>query len=99
MSSYLCRWLSLPQSLSSTGLYGNSNQLKLPFSPVREDFIVIRAQEHLQYSESRDTKMCGAERKLKAPEAVQQAETQLKHRAILGNVAQGRAELRSLTMT
>lgn len=48
VSSYLCRWLGVPRSLSSTGLYGNSSMLRLPFSSIREEFIA-RAREHLQY--------------------------------------------------
>ncbi len=105
VSSYLCRWLGLPRSPRNIGLYGNTNKLRLPFSSVREEFIVTRAREHLQYSGSRDAKVSGAGivvrtgRKWKAAEAVQQAETRLKHKAILGTVAQGRAGLGSLRAT
>ncbi len=105
VSSYLRRWLGLPRSLSNIGLYGNTNKLRLPFSSVREEFIVARAREHLQYSASRDAKVSGAGivvrtgRKWKAAEAVQQAETRLKHKASLGTVAQGRAGLGSLRAT
>lgn len=60
VSSYLRRWLGLPRSLSSIGLYGNTNKLRLPFSSVREEFIVTRAREHLQYSGSRDAKVSSA---------------------------------------
>ncbi len=105
VSSYLRRWLGLPCSLSNIGLYGNTNKLRLPFSSVREEFIVARAREHLQYSGSRDAKVPGAGivvrtgRKWRAAEAVQQAKTRLKHKAILGTVAQGRAGLGSLRAT
>ncbi|KAK0146184.1 hypothetical protein N1851_014501 [Merluccius polli] len=99
VSSYLCRCLGLPCSLSNIGLHGKTNKLRLPFSSVREEFIVARAREHLQYSGSRDAKVSGAGivvrtgRKWRAADAVQQAETRLKHKAILGTVAQGRAGL------
>lgn len=105
VSRYLHRWLGLPRSLSNIGLYGNTNKLSLPFSSVREEFIVERAQEHLYYSGSRDAKVSRAGiavrtgRKWRAAEAVQQAETWLRHKAILGTVAQGRAGLGSLTLT
>ncbi|XP_059199347.1 uncharacterized protein LOC131979398 [Centropristis striata] len=105
VSSYLRRWLGLPRSLSSIGLYGNTNKLRLPFSSVREEFIVARAREHLQYSGSRDAKVSGAGiivrtgRKWRAVDAVQQAESRLKHKAILGTVAQGRAGLGSQPAT
>ncbi len=104
VSSYLRRWLGLPRTLSNIGLHGNTNKLSLPFSSVREEFIVARAREHLQYSVSRDAKVSGAGivvrtgRKWRAAEAVQQAETRLKHKAILGTVAQGRAGLGSLSL-
>ncbi len=97
VSSYLRRWLGLPWSLSNIGLYENTNKLRLLFSSVREEFIVAR--EHLQYSGFRDAKVSDAGivvrtgRKWRAAEAVQQAETRLKHKAILGTVAQGRAVL------
>ncbi|XP_050960924.1 uncharacterized protein LOC127162191, partial [Labeo rohita] len=103
VSSYLRRWLGLPRSLSNTALYGKTNKLRLPFGSVREEFIVARAREHLMYSGSRDAKVSGAGivvrtgRKWRAAEAVQQAETRLKHKAILGSVTQGRAGLGSLT--
>ncbi len=105
VTSYLRRWLGLPRSLSSIGLYGNTNKLRLPFSSVREEFIVARAREHLQYSGSRDAKVSGAGivvrtgRKWRAAEAVQQAEIRLKHKAILGTVAQDRVRLGSLRAT
>ena len=91
--------------LSNIGLYGNTNKLRLPFSSVREEFIVAQAREHLQYSASRDAKVSGAGivvrtgRKWRAANAVQQAETRLNHKAILGTVAQGRAGLGSITTT
>ncbi len=102
LSSYLRRWLGLPHRI---GLYGNANKLRLPFRSVREEFIIAQAREHLQYSGSRDAKVSGAGivvrtwRKWRAAEAVQQAETRLKHKAILGTVAQGRARLGSLRAT
>ncbi len=85
VSSYLCRWLGLPRSLSNIELYGNTNKLRLHFSSVRKEFIVAQAREHLQYSGSRDNNVSGAGiivrtgRKWRAAEAVQQAETRLKH--------------------
>lgn len=103
VSSNLCRWLGLPCSFKNIELYGNTNKLRLSFSFVREEFIVTRTREHLQYAGSKDTKVSGAGivvrtgRKLRAADAVQQAESQLKHKSILSTVAQGRAGLGILT--
>lgn len=102
MSSYLRRWLGLPRSLRSIGLYRNSNTLRHSFSSVREEFIVPRTREHIEYTRSRDTKVSGAGivlrtgRMWRAANAVIQAEAQLKHRPLLGIVAQSRDGLGSI---
>ncbi|KAK0138628.1 hypothetical protein N1851_024816 [Merluccius polli] len=41
------------------GLHGKTNKLRLPFSSVREEFIVARAREHLQYSDPEMPKCLG----------------------------------------
>ncbi len=84
-------------------MYGNSNKLRLPFSSIRDEFIVARAREHLQYAGSMDDKASGAgiivrtRKKWKAADALQQAEARLRHKALLGTVAQGRARFGSST--
>nr|BAC82600.1 reverse transcriptase [Danio rerio] len=97
VSCYLRRWLGLPRSLSNIGLYGNTNKLKLPFGSVREELIVARTREHLKVSRAETVVRKG--RKWRAAEAVKQAATRLKHKAILGAVAQGSARLGSLAAT
>lgn len=68
----------------------------------RSSFLT-RAREHLQNSGSRDAKVSGAgivvrtDSKWRAAEAVQQAETRLKHKAILGTVAPGKTGIGYLT--
>lgn len=99
VSRYLRRWLGLPCSLSDIGLYGNSNKLRLPFSSVKEEFMVARAREHLQYTGSKDPKVSGAGivvktgRNCSAGGAVQQAEVRLHHKTLIWTVAQRRAGL------
>lgn len=105
ISSHLRRWLGLPKSLSSIALYGNTNRLTLPISSLCEEFKVSRTREVLQYEESSDQKVsqAGIEvrtgRKWRAQEAVDQAETRLQHRALVGSVAVGRAGLGSIPAT
>jgi len=41
-------------------IYYKRNKLRLPFSSVREEFIMARAREHLQYTGPRDTRVSGA---------------------------------------
>lgn len=81
VSNYLRRWLVLSRSLSSIGLYGNNNKLRLPFKVVGTG-IVLRTG-----------------RKWRAAEAVQPAEARLKHKNLVGSVAQGRAGLWIITST
>lgn len=44
ISHFLCKWLGLPQSLSSIALYRNQNKLQLPFSSLSEEFMVTWAR-------------------------------------------------------
>ncbi|XP_030281784.1 uncharacterized protein LOC115586678 [Sparus aurata] len=99
VSSHLRRWLGLPRSLSSIALYGNKNKLTLPINSLTEEFMVTRAREVLQYRESKDLKVSQAAiavrtgRKWRAQEAVDQAESRLHHKELVGSVATGRAGL------
>ncbi|KAK0148843.1 hypothetical protein N1851_010754 [Merluccius polli] len=103
VSRFLRKWLGLPRSLSSIALYGQNNKLKLPISSLNEEFKVGRAREVLQYRESQDPKVsqAGIEvrtgRRWRAAEAVDVAESRLRHRALVGTVTNGRAGLGSST--
>ncbi|XP_075343502.1 uncharacterized protein LOC142401936 [Odontesthes bonariensis] len=101
VSSFLRKWLGLPRSLSSIALYGRNNKLKLPFSSLTEEFMAPRAREVLLYRDSSDIKVSSAGievrtgRKWCAQEAVNQAESRLRHSELVGTVATGRAGLGS----
>ena len=99
VSRYLRRWLGLPRSLSNIALYGNTCKLTLPLKSIEEEFKVLRAREVLQFRESADPKVSGAGvavrtgRKWRAEAAVEQAESRLRHRVLVGTVARGRMGL------
>ena len=97
VSRYLRRWLGLPRSLTSIALYGNTCKLTLPLKSIEEEFKVLHAREVLQYRQSADPKVSGAGvktgRKWRAEAAVEQAESRLRHRVLVGTVARGRAGL------
>jgi hypothetical protein len=101
ISGYIRRWLGLPRSLSSIALYGKSNKLQLPFSSIAEEYKVTKVREVLQYRDSRDEKVSGAGirvrtgRKWDAQEAVNEAESRLRHSVIVGRLAKGRTGLGS----
>ncbi|XP_073696141.1 uncharacterized protein [Garra rufa] len=101
ISRFLRRWLGLPRSLSSIALYGRNNKLKLPMSSLSEEFMVTRSREVLQYRDSSDPKVAQAGievrtgRKWRAAVAVDDAESRLRQKVLVGSVAQGRAGLGS----
>ncbi|XP_048863711.1 uncharacterized protein LOC125738598 [Brienomyrus brachyistius] len=101
ISSFLRRWLGLPRSLTSAALYSRSNKLQLPFSSLEEEFRVSRTREALVYRESSDSRVASAGivvktgRKFRAQEGLELAESRLRHRALVGTVAVGRAGLGS----
>ena len=101
ISGYIRRWLGLPRSLSNIALYGKSNRLQLPFSSITEEYKVSKVRQVLQYRDSKDEKVSGASisvrtgRKWDAQEAVNDAESRLRHSLIVGRVAKGRAGLGS----
>ena len=99
ISSYLRRWLGLPRSLTSAALYSRRNKLQLPFSSLEEEFRVSRTREALLYRDSSDTRVASAGivvrtgRKFRAQEGLEQAESRLRHKALVGTLAIGRAGL------
>ena len=99
ISNRLRRWLGLPRCLSGAALYGNSNALRLPCSSLVEEFKITKTRELLQYIESEDPKVAAAGiqirsgRKWSAKRELQVAEERLRHKAILGSIAKGRAGL------
>ena len=93
------RWLGLPPSFTSIGLYGRSNQLQLPLSSFVEEFKVAKARLVVTLKESKDDfiRKAGIEtrtgRKWSASQAVSLAESRLAHSDIVGNLAVGRQGL------
>lgn len=91
----------MPRSLSSIALYGKKNKLTLPINSLSKEFMVTRAREVFQYRDSKDPRVsqAGIEvrtgRKWKAHEAVDRAESRLRHKELVGPVAIGRAGLGS----
>ena len=99
ISNRLRRWLGLPRCLSGAAFYGNSNALHLPCSSLVEEFKITKTRELLQYVESEDPKVVAAGiqirsgRKGSAKRELQVVEERLRHKAILGSIAKGRAGL------
>ncbi|XP_033096540.1 uncharacterized protein LOC117100821 [Anneissia japonica] len=93
INKHLRKWLGIPPSFTSIGLYIRSGQLQLPNSSVVEEFAKCR----LVNSKDRKVSKAGIEiqtgRKWSAEEVVENAETSLKLRDNIGNPCIGRQGL------
>ncbi|XP_052224708.1 uncharacterized protein LOC127840340 [Dreissena polymorpha] len=94
-SRHLRKWLGVPPSFTSIGLYGKSNKLQLPLSSLVEEFKTAKARLVLTLRDSPDEFIREAgiqtrtNRKWSATESVSQAENTLKHQDIVGVTAVG----------
>ncbi|XP_045174487.2 uncharacterized protein LOC123535800 [Mercenaria mercenaria] len=99
ISKHLRRWLGLPPSFTSIGLYGHSNKLQLPINSLVEEFKVAKARLLLTLRDSKDNKISGAGidirtgRKWSVSHEVERAESSLKHQDIVGSTNRGREGL------
>ena len=91
--------VGVPRSLSNIALYGNSTKLQLPPKSLEEEFKVSRTREVLMYRDSRDPKLAQVGvvvrtgKKWSTKAAVQDAESRLRHKDLMGVVVHGRAGL------
>ena len=98
-NKHLRRWLEIPPSFTSVGLYIRLGQLQLPLSSVVEEFKVAKCRLSLTYKDSEDqlTREAGIRtrsgRKWAASTALNQTESSLRTRDIIGNPCIGRQGL------
>ena len=98
-SRHLRKWLGVPPSFSSVGLYGKSDQLQLPLSSLVEEFKTAKTRLVLTLKDSPDEQIQEAGivtrtgRKWSATETVSQAESALRHKDIVGMTAVGRQKI------
>jgi hypothetical protein len=99
VSRHLRKWLGVPPSFTSIGLYGRSNKLQVPLTSLVEEFKVAKTRFVVTMRQSQDqlTRKAGIEtrtgRKWSASKAVNQAEGSLRHKDIVGMTAVGRQGL------
>ncbi|KAL1258940.1 hypothetical protein QQF64_009517 [Cirrhinus molitorella] len=90
-NKHLHKWLGIPPSFTSIGLYIRSGQLQLPLSSVVEEFKVAMCRLSLTYTYSQDqlTREAGVRtrsgRKWAISTAIDQAESSLRTKDIIGN--------------
>jgi hypothetical protein len=99
VNKYLRRWLGIPPSFTSIGLFIRSGQLQLPISSLVEEYKVAKCRAVLTFRESEDDRVRGAGvktragRKWEAERSVAEAESMLKLRDVIGNPCVGRQGL------
>ncbi|XP_033725208.1 uncharacterized protein LOC117315172 [Pecten maximus] len=99
VSSYLRRWIGVPSGFTSAGLYGRSSKLQLQISSVVEEFKVAKCRLVMTLRDSSDSRVSGAGiqkrtgRKWSASTSVDQAESMLQLRDVVGNICIGRQGL------
>lgn len=103
MSQYLRRWLGVPRTFTSIGLYSTGCKMQLPLTSVMDTYKTTKARAVMTLRSSKDPKIreAGIEvrtgRKWDARKAVSEAESRLQHQDIVGTVAQGRLGLGCVT--
>ncbi|XP_052218246.1 uncharacterized protein LOC127835860 [Dreissena polymorpha] len=96
INSFLRRWMGVPKSFTSLGLYCTGSKLQIPLRSLTEEYKVTKARKVIMLRDSRDEKVreAGVQvntgRKWRADKAVEEAEARLRHSDIVGNVAHGR---------
>ena len=99
ISKHLRRWLGLPPSFSNIGLYSRSSKLTLPLSSVVEEFKIGKVRAALTLSGSADKVISRSNinlktgRKWSTKNALDQAESRLQQKKLIGTVCQGRQGL------
>ncbi|VDI22183.1 Hypothetical predicted protein [Mytilus galloprovincialis] len=95
INSHLRRWLGVPPSFTALGLHSRSSQLQLPLTSSLEEYKVSKSRLVMTLRDSKDSKISKAGiqtrtgRKWSARTAVDQAESILHHKDIVGNTCTG----------
>lgn len=103
INNFLRRWLSVPKSFCSIGLYSSGSKLQLPITSVVEEFKTVKVRLAMMLRDSDDQAVRQANitvktgRKWKASGALREAEERLQHADIVGTVTQGRLGLGVIT--
>ena len=93
------KWLGVPNSLTNVVLYSSSTKLKLPTFPLVEDCKLGKARLFQMLRDSRNRLVKNTQpsvitsQKWKAKIAVENAESAIKMKEIIGTVANGRVDL------
>ena len=98
-NTYLKKWLGIPRSFSSVGLFSQNSKLQLPLKSVLDQYQMTKARQVMILENSQD--QCVSEagiqveagRKWNADQAVAEAKQRLRHKDIVSAVSHGRQGL------
>ena len=99
ISKYIRKWLGFHPSISSLALYSKSSPCPLPFTSLTSLFKTTKASAHLQLRDSKDPVISSSVpvletgKKWSVSESVQDAESILHFKKILGHTQTGKAGL------
>ncbi|VDH98197.1 Hypothetical predicted protein [Mytilus galloprovincialis] len=65
ISACLRRWLGVPRSFSSIGLYSTGTKLQLPMKALTEEYKVTKTRQVMTLRDSKDAKVRGAKVKIR----------------------------------
>ena len=94
INKHLRKWLGLPPIFTSIGLYSRTSKFQLPFTSLVEEYKVGKARLVITLKDYKDEKVraAGVEvktgRKWSASKAVTEAVSRLRHKDIVGTVAE-----------
>ena len=95
INKHLRKWLGIPPSFISIGLFSRTSKLQLPFTSLIMEYKVGKARLVTTLKDSKDENVRAAGvgvktgRKWSASKAVTEAKSRLRHKDIVGTVAQG----------
>ena len=98
-SKFIKKWLGVPNSLTNVALYSSSTKLKLPMLSLVEEYKLGKARLFQMLHDSRNLLVKNAQPsvitgwKWKAKIAVENAESALRMKEMIGTVANGKASL------
>ena len=99
INKFLRKWLGIPPSFTTVGLYSRTCKLQLPISSIEEEFKVAKVRYQMMLRDSPDEAIQEAKPELKTgkkwtpSDAIGEAESSLRFKEICGATQHGRAGL------
>ncbi|KAK0136883.1 hypothetical protein N1851_026905 [Merluccius polli] len=90
MNTYPRRWLGIPRSFYSIGLYSTGSKLQLPVTSMVKKYKATKTRQAMMLRDSQDARVRQADIEVRTgPKALTEAEDRLHHADIVRSVAWG----------